>query len=128
MAPGVEIMSTGNHVTAYLLYFLNPRHGWCYGIHKKQASSPSIAMQLLKPLLDPLEYLGWGIGDVSGIDDRDNIGKVESAMFEEGEVKRLHRAYFGIGLVSESPVQPWIKLVKSLLGHGAVPFRMRVLR
>jgi hypothetical protein len=40
----------------------------------------------------------------------------------------LHRAYFGICLVSESPTQPCVKLVKALRGHYAVPFSINVLR
>jgi hypothetical protein len=61
MASSVEIVSTGSHVAAYLLYFLNRRYWGCAVIHKKQAGSTSVSMQLLQPLLYALKYLGWGI-------------------------------------------------------------------
>jgi len=74
VAPGVEIVRTGSHVAAYVLYCLNRRHGWGAVIDKKQAARTRVAVQLVKPLLYPLGYLGGGIRDVGGIGDRDNVG------------------------------------------------------
>jgi hypothetical protein len=61
MSPSVEIVSPSSHVAAYFLYFLNRSHGWCSVINKEQASSATVSMQLLKPILYPLEYLSWSI-------------------------------------------------------------------
>src|SRR3979409_1326690 len=106
----VEIVSASSYVAAYSLYFFDRSHGWRYVINKQQASSTSASVQLLKPMLYSLEYLGWGVRYVCCICDRDNIGKVEGAMLEEGEVERRHCAYFGIFLLSESRAEPCVKL------------------
>lgn len=124
MSPGVEIVSAGSYVAGYFLYFLNRGYRWRSVISKEQASSTSASMQLFKPILYLLEYLGWGVGYVCCIRDRDNIRKVKGTMLEEGEVKRWHWAYDGIFFLSESRTEPLIKLLSILMWHCDVPFSL----
>jgi hypothetical protein len=122
MSPTVEIVSAGNHVAGYFLYFLNRRHGRRSMINKEQASSTSAAMHLLKPHLYSMKYIGWGVSYVCCIRDRDNIWRVKGTMLEEGEVERWHWAYFSICFFSESRTEPFVKLLSVLVGHCVVPF------
>gem|GEM_PF-6762511 len=110
MSPSVEIVSASGYVTTYFLYFLNCSYSWRSVINKEQASSTTLSMHLLKPILYLLRYLGRGIRYICCICDRDNIGNVEGAMLEEGEVERWHRAYFDVFLLSESRTEPSVKL------------------
>ena len=126
MTPSMEIVSAGSHVSTYLLYFLNRGDGWRSMINKEQASSTSLSMHLLKPILYPLENLGWGISYVCCIYDRDNIREAEGAMLKEGEVEGCHWAYFGISLLSESRTEPFEKLGSVLMGHFNVRIKYRL--
>ena len=103
----VEIVSTGSHVAANLLYFRQGSRRTV--IKKEQASGTGRVVHLLKPLLRLLQHLGRRIGPLGGV-YYPNHTVAEGARLQEGEVNRLHCAYFHIALLFEPRPQPLVKL------------------